>query len=706
MEFSKKDILGVFLIAISTLVFLSLISYSSVDASFNTGASVSNNVVGFLGAYVADIFLQVFGISSFVIPLAFILLSIFLFFRTKESNISIPRIFFSVLLLFTSSIAIDAVFKNIDYGGAKFFAGGIIGRVFINFLSPYLNRIGTSIIFLTLSVLICFYLANYSVYSSVLIILSFLYKTFIVPFIFLFKGILKIYAWFKKDKLNVNLKLQEIKAKKIKDKNLSFTVKMSKEKKDNKKNKLEIKPRNFGKYKLPGLDLLDKVSNTTYSQNMNEFKKTASVLQSKLNDFGVKGEVTEVCPGPVITMYEFRPAPGIKINKVTNLSDDLALALGCGSVRVIAPIPGKSVIGIEVPNKGRQTVFLKELIDSKEFKSDSKKIPITIGKNTEGNPFITDLSSMPHLLVAGATGSGKSVFINTLICSILYKFSPSEVKLLMVDPKMLELSTYDGIPHLLLPVVTEANKASQALKWALREMNDRYRILSSKGCRNITSYNKVAEEKLPYIIIIVDELSDLMMVSSKDVESAITRLAQMARAAGIHMVLATQRPSVDVITGLIKANFPARIAFKVSSRVDSRTILDGIGAEKLLGMGDLLFIPPNVNRLERCHGAFISDGEVKNIVDFVKAQEKPNYNEEILKEEDGNLDLEDEEYDELYDKAVDVVLQNKKASISFVQRKLRIGYNRAARIIEIMEREGIVSEQYGTGKREVLVDNR
>ncbi len=460
------------------------------------------------------------------------------------------------------------------------------------------------------------------------------------------------------------------------------------------------------KYKLPSVELLNKVQKTKTKENISELEAVAASLQARLKDFDVDGEVVEVSPGPVITMYEFKPAPGVKINKVANLSDDLALALGCGSLRVIAPIPGKSVIGIEVPNKNRETVYIRELIDSNLFKTSEKKIPLAIGKDTIGNPYVTDLANMPHLLVAGSTGSGKSVFINSIICSILYKFSPDQVRLLMVDPKMLELSVYDGIPHLLHPVVTDAQKASRALKWAVKTMIERYTLLSAKGAKSITSYNAVAEEPMPYIVIIVDELADLMMVSSKDVESSLTRLAQMARAAGIHLVLATQRPSVDVITGLIKANFPARISFKVASRVDSRTVLDGMGAEKLLGAGDMLFIPPGTARLERFHGAFVTDDEVKKVVDFVKEQGTPNYEIESLEEEEATTEMADGEYDELYDEAVKIVVETRKPTISYIQRRLKIGYNRAARMIETMEKNGIVSSALATGQREVLIDQR
>jgi len=441
-------------------------------------------------------------------------------------------------------------------------------------------------------------------------------------------------------------------------------------------------------------------------------------LEKKLEDFGVNGQVVAVSPGPVITTYEYEPAPGVKINKVANLSDDLALALRAASIRIVAPIPGKAAIGIEVPNSVREMVKFKEVVASSAFEKSKTKLTICLGKDIVGSAVVAELDKMPHLLIAGATGTGKSVALNGMICSLLYKARPDEVKLIMVDPKRIELSSYDGIPHLITPVVTDPKKATNALYWAVREMERRYERLSECRARNIKQYNQKIEaekpaaageasEKLPFIVIIIDELADLMMVASRDVEVALTRLAQMARAAGIHLILATQRPSVDVLTGIIKANFPTRLTFQVSSKTDSRTIIDTNGAENLLGSGDMLFLPPGTAKLQRIHGAFISEGELTRIVDFLKQQKKPEYDQQVTEDrpaESPNGD-EDEGYDERYDDAVELVVRSRQASISMVQRHLRIGYNRAARIIEKMEREGVIGPSDGVKPREVLASS-
>ena len=461
-----------------------------------------------------------------------------------------------------------------------------------------------------------------------------------------------------------------------------------------------------GNWKLPPLSLLARNKQVTEKIDKNVYLKISKQLEQKLKNFGVSGKVVGISPGPVVTTYEYSPAPGIKINKIVGLADDLALGLKAQSVRVIGSVPGKSALGIEIPNEVRQVVYIRELLGSERFKNNRAKLAIVLGLDVVGTPTIADLSRMPHLLMAGATGAGKSVAINSIIASILFNATPEDVRFLMIDPKRIELSGYEGIPHLLHPVVVEPKLASRALLWAVREMERRYRMLEEARVKSFDSYNEVAEEKLPYIVIIVDELADLMMVASKDVEGAIARLAQMARAAGIHLILATQRPSVDVLTGLIKANFPTRISFKVSSKVDSRTIIDGSGAEHLLGMGDMLYMPPGTSTIKRVHGAYISEQETTEVVAFLKKQGGAVYDDSVLEqvEEEGQLAGEggEDDYDDRYDEAVAFVCDAGQASISMIQRRLRIGYNRAARIIEMMEKEGIVGPADGAKPREVL----
>lgn len=461
-----------------------------------------------------------------------------------------------------------------------------------------------------------------------------------------------------------------------------------------------------GNWKLPPLSILARDQQVAEQVDKNVYLKISKQLEQKLKNFGVSGKVVGISPGPVVTTYEYSPAPGIKINKIVGLADDLALGLKAQSVRVIGSVPGKSALGIEIPNEARQVVYIRELLGSELFKINRAKLAIVLGLDVVGTPTIADLSRMPHLLIAGATGAGKSVAINAIIASILYNATPEEVRFLMIDPKRIELSGYEGIPHLLHPVVVEPKLASRALLWAVREMERRYRMLEEARVKSFDSYNQVADEKLPYIVIIVDELADLMMVASKDVEGAIARLAQMARAAGIHLILATQRPSVDVLTGLIKANFPTRIAFKVSSKVDSRTIIDGSGAEHLLGMGDMLYMPPGSATIKRVHGAYISEKETADLVEFLKKQGEAVYDESVLEpvEEEDSLSGNgaDDDYDDRYDEAVAFVCEAGQASISMIQRRLRIGYNRAARIIEMMEKEGIVGPADGAKPREVL----
>jgi len=479
--------------------------------------------------------------------------------------------------------------------------------------------------------------------------------------------------------------------------------------------------RGEGPYKLPDLDLLARGPESSPNLDRDALIRNSQILEKKLADFSVLGRVVKVHPGPVITMYEFEPAPGVKVSRIVNLSDDLALALRAISVRIVAPIPGKNVVGIEVPNVERDVVVLRDIVAHASFQETDARIPIALGKDIFGNPVTTDLAAMPHLLVAGATGTGKSVFLNALLCSILMRSTPDDVKLLLVDPKMLEFSLYQGIPHLIAEVVTNPKRAAAALLGVVGKMEDRYRLMAQKGVRNIEQYNKavakdlatsrpkpddeIVPKKLPYIVVVIDELADLMIVAARDVEESLMRLAQMARAAGIHLVLATQRPSVDVLTGIIKANFPSRISFQVSSRTDSRTVLDANGAERLLGQGDLLHVPPGSSKLERIHGPYISEKEVQAVTEWVRQQGSPEFDPQLIRlnEESEKSEERGEELDELFDQAVEVVARHRIASISFVQRKLKIGYNRSARILEQMEAERIVGPQEGTKPREIFV---
>ncbi|ADH85969.1 FtsK/SpoIIIE family DNA translocase [Desulfurivibrio alkaliphilus] len=468
-----------------------------------------------------------------------------------------------------------------------------------------------------------------------------------------------------------------------------------------------LPPETPGEYRLPSLDLLDRPASRELNLDKEYYFEVSRQLEEKLADFNVVGKVVGISPGPVITTYEFAPAPGVKINRIVSLTEDLALGLKVESVRIAGSLPGKGAIGIEIPNPERQIVPIRDIFAHESFQKTSSRLTIGLGMDVVGNPVVADLAKMPHLLIAGATGSGKSVAVNTIICSILYNATPDEVRLLLVDPKRIELSGYEAIPHLLHPVVVDPKLASRALQWAVREMERRYQLMEEARVKSLAGYNQEAEEKLPLIVIIIDELADLMMVSSREVEDAVARLAQMARAAGMHLILATQRPSVDVLTGLIKANFPTRMSFKVSSKIDSRTILDGSGAEHLLGAGDMLFLPPGASKLQRIHGAYISEQESQRIVSFLRSQGAAEYDPsvlEIAEEPDGGgEDGEDGTMDEHYDRAVALVTETGQASISMVQRRLRVGYNRAARMIETMEKEGVIGPADGAKPREVLV---
>ncbi len=739
----RKEILGLVWLALGVFLLLCLGSYSNNDPSFNNNLNPpqTRNLIGPLGAHLADLSYQAFGLTALLWPLGCLHLA-WRWLKFREVPFRAVRLVSFLLLQVTLGGLLALKFAKVELLGIQINeAGGAIGRVLVQLLANYLNLGGAAI------VLIVFFL--------VALILSTRFS--LVLFI---DGILERFGRQMELRREARQARKELrhKAKKeleiktpvivpIAPKLLPETKKRSKKKKTTKDEETQV-PFSFlepsGTYHMPGLSLLDHEGGDPKPIDKDSLTKAAQMLENKLLDFNVEGDVVEVKPGPVVTMYEFAPAPGVKVNKISNLQDDLAMALQAVSIRIVAPIPGRGVVGIEIPNKDRETVFLKEIIDSEAFQKTGGKLPLALGKDIFGQVVVSDLAKMPHLLVAGSTGSGKSVSINTMILSLLYRASPEDVRLIMIDPKMLELSIYEGIPHLLLPVVTNPKKASLALAWAVREMERRYQLMADKSVRNIDGYNrKLAKESkeaenmppepepvedfldaemepppfteakeplehshLPYIVVIVDELADLMMVAGREIEESIARLAQMARAAGIHLILATQRPSVDVITGLIKANFPTRLSFKVFSRTDSRTILDSMGAEALLGMGDMLFLPPGVGYLQRVHGAFVSELEVQRVVEYLSKQGNPEYDKSILKAPPAakDLDGEEEEYDERWDEALKIVSDTRLASISMIQRRLRVGYNRAARIIERMEAEGIVGPSDGSGKpREVLI---
>jgi S-DNA-T family DNA segregation ATPase FtsK/SpoIIIE len=454
-------------------------------------------------------------------------------------------------------------------------------------------------------------------------------------------------------------------------------------------------------YRKPPLSLLTRATPGKPPGNRAALAKQAAMLDGKLHDFGVEGRLVRVLPGPVVTRYEFEPASGVKVSRIVNLADDLALGMKALSVRIVAPVPGTSVVGIEVPNPQRQPVYLHDIVASPAFRQATSKLVLALGRDIAGTPTVTDLAQIPHLLIAGATGSGKSVGLNSMICSMLLNATPADVTFIMIDPKMLELSVYDGIPHLISPVVTHPRQAAAALRWAVAEMERRYRLLAEQGVRSLERYNQThPAARLPYLVVVIDELADLMLVARRDVEDALTRLAQMARAAGIHLLVATQRPSVDVLTGIIKANFPARISFQVASRTDSRTILDAIGAERLLGKGDMLFLPPRTSTLVRVHGAYVSETEIKRVVEHLRAQQAPVCDRPLCTPPGDDAAV-PEAVDPKYDQAVALVAGRGQASASLIQRHLRIGYNRAARLLEVMEREGVVGPAVGGRPREV-----
>lgn len=695
-DYLKSSIIGL----ITLLLFLSIYTYHPYDPGIGiTGSDEIKNKAGFIGAYLSSFLYFLFGIVSLSIPvlLTFGLIFFLLGFPLRQIFLSL------ILMICTWCVLLGHVldqtgFKNYLLFNRYPLNGGFVGELHI-ILRTFLGET----LFLTITLL--------------LLLFSFFIGVGINKPL---KGLLtrfKLLSRTSKIKEEKKHKDEEIdlRAKDIVKSEEGFFIINEGKSMDTKVSSLEFKnitqktsqPEGFKEKILPPpIDLLKNPPTSAYKLRPEELKERALLLVSKLREFGIEGEVVGISPGPVITVFEFRPAPGIKISKIQSLVDDLALGLSAKSVRIVAPIPGKSVIGIEISNPQREWVYLKEIIKSEVFKNSNSPLTIALGKDISGNPVVADLRKMPHLLIAGSTGSGKSIFLHSVIISLIYKSSPEEIRFLMIDPKRIELSVYDEIPYLLHPVVLEPKMATKALRWVVKEMEKRYSLFEEVGARNLESYNENFKEKIPYIVVIIDELADLMVISSKEVETLLTRLAQMARAAGIHLLVATQRPSVDVITGLIKVNFPARISFQVTSKVDSRTILDTQGAERLLGAGDMLFMPPGSSHLQRIHGPYVSEEEVKRLVEYLKSIGKPEYLADLSEiEEKEDLDLSqelDDEDDKLYEAALKIAYQYGKISVSMLQRKLRIGYNRAARLVERMEEEGIVGPSDGVRPRPVL----
>ncbi len=737
-----SEIGGILLLLISLFFLISLISYDSQDPSWASTASSEttvNNYGGKAGASSAEILIQVFGFTSFLIPIALFYLGIQTFLPNERKRL-LSKILGVVFLLLILSALLYALIRDVNWRGATIASGGLVGNILSSFLIRFFNHTGTVLILIGLIFLFLIFSTHLSM-SKILHLISELFR-------FAFKEVRIRISSYQKAKRREKMKkkvIEKYSAPKPKEKEEKKTEKERKreEKERKKKEKRATKmaapiqppPQALPQEKLlfpemekmegynfPPFSLLDP-GKESEQIDKNELYEKKQAIEEKLLEFRIEGEVKEYHPGPVITTYEFYPHPGVKVSQVASCAEDLSLALGAESVR-IQRIPGRSSLGVEVPNNKREIIKVLDIIQTEKFLKSPSKLTLALGKTIHGEPYVTDLSIMPHLLIAGATGTGKSVALNSIIASIMYKSSPEEVKLILIDPKRLEFSIYDGIPHLICPVVKDPRKAEAVLLDSIKKMEDRYHKLGLLRVRNIEQYNqqvrkiskdqkgKLSEEEmdnlkpLPYLVIIIDELAELMMIGAQEVEYCIARLAQLARAVGIHLVMATQRPSIDVITGTIKNNFSSRIAFRVPSKVDSRIIIDTAGAEKLLGMGDMLFMPPHYPRILRLHCSYISLPEITRLVKFVKDQGKPSYDEKIihvLKSPTAHIMEEFGEKDPFFEKAVELVLLTGQASASYLQRKLKLGYARAARIIDQMEQEGIVGPSEGSKPREILV---
>ncbi len=700
MQQEFAAVTGIF---IAAFLFLSILSYDLLDGG---------NWCGEIGTMLAQVFTGFTGYGAYLLTLLVFLFSLLFF----SPNISFSRLPHVTLGLSGAVIAFCGLLSSATlYQKAYFEFGGFLGKVVFSLFLSIIGEVGTVLLLVLLLIVSLMLATQFSPYRLGALIYSLIKKVFSGIFSLIFSRSKREKGGSSRPRTRAGraAEKEQIATPVVEEKGAAASAQIPVLKEPVSRGdtggdeQFRLKPVAAGIWKIPPLSLLVKKEKIEMNVDKEVYYKISKQLEQKLKNFGVSGTVVGISPGPVVTTYEYSPAPGVKINKIASLADDLALGLKAQSVRVVGSIPGKAALGIEIPNDTREIVYIRDLLSSETYRNNKSKLTIALGLDVVGNVAVADLSKMPHLLIAGATGSGKSVAINTIIASILFNATPEEVRILMIDPKRIELSGYEGIPHLLHPVVVEPKLASRALLWAVREMERRYRALEEAKVKSFQSYNETAEEKMPYIVVVVDELADLMMVASKDVEGAIARLAQMARAAGMHLILATQRPSVDVLTGLIKANFPTRISFKVSSKVDSRTIIDTSGAEHLLGAGDMLYLPPGASSLKRIHGAFISESETAELIEFWKVQGAASYDDSVIEEmekmNDSGSSTDDQDYDDRYDEAVAVVCDAGGASISMIQRRLRIGYNRAARMIEKMEQEGIVGPADGAKPREILV---
>jgi len=683
------ELVGLLLIFTALLLSISFFSYSPSDPTIVYGSKdiIIQNLLGIYGGLVADFLLQSFGLAAFLFLVTITIWGISLIIKKEIKKFQF-KIFFLILYLVFTCIIIHIIFNNsfwlIDNGNS-----GFVGQIlhdYILYFIPNINNEYVIFVFIVFNIFFFIFASNIN----------------IKYFWTMLKSILNLFK-ISSNSLNqsdiIEEQIENLTLKNQLPDTPQQTFSFEKIKEPNIEN---VEALNYKNFKLPAVDLLKKNYSKINLLDQTKNRPDGKFIEKILLDFGINGKITKINNGPVVSLYEFEPAPGVKVSKIINLSDDLARNTSSTSARV-SIIPGKNTVGIEIPNESRESVYLREIISNEKFFKREIKLPISLGKSISGIPIVGDLTAMPHLLIAGTTGSGKSVCINTIIVSLLYRLTPDLCKFILIDPKMLELSAYEGIPHLLSPVITDSKKAAAALGWTVKEMNNRYKLMSKDGVRNIDGYNAKHKLKMPYIVVVVDEMSDLMLVAGKEIENYIQKLSQMARAAGIHIIMATQRPSVDVITGTIKANFPTRISFRVSSKIDSRTILGEQGSEQLLGNGDMLFMS-SANRIVRIHGPYVSEEEIEKITNVLRAQGKPDYIDEITikGESDNNELLSETDTDELYGQALEIIKTEGKASTSFLQRKLQIGYNRAARIIDMMEEKGVVSKANHVGKREVL----